>query len=80
MTLNAATAFDTSPLPTEFRRLAGSDLAEAGPSVDRHETAKLMLEAHENLCRTDDRNETAFKDVKHFLNEQIARDSKKPNS
>ena len=65
----------------EFRRLPGSDASEAPAAVDHTAAAKLMLEAHENLCRTDPRNEATFKDVKHFLRDEIdRRDRKTPDT
>jgi hypothetical protein len=30
-----------------------------------------MLEAHENLCTADERNESKFKDVKQCLRDQL---------
>jgi len=37
-----------------------------------------MLEAHEDLCRADERNEGKFKDVKQFLREEVARTAGNP--
>jgi len=62
-------------LPPEaaFWKLPGTDLtAKAGP-LDDLATARLILECHEDLCRTDERNEPKFKDVKHLLREDLAR-------
>ena len=45
-----------------------------GKSGDNNR-ASLMLEAHEALCRADERNEPKFHDVKELLREEIARQS-----
>jgi anti-sigma B factor antagonist len=73
MRVNPPPASRPAPAAGEFRCLAGSDSEEPLQKAAREETAKLMLEAHENLCRTDDRNEQKFADVKNFLREEIER-------
>jgi hypothetical protein len=45
---------------------------------DKVATSRLMLEAHEYLCRADERNEEKFRDVKQFLREEVARKAGSP--
>lgn len=59
--------------PCELRMLPGSDVAEAARSLDKKATAELMLEAHNNLVRADERNEPKFRDLTKVLREDIAR-------
>ena len=63
------------PLPPEsaFRKLPDSDLTALNKPRDKEGTTRLMLEAHEDLCRADERNEEKFRDVKQFLREEAAR-------
>jgi len=65
------------PDDIEFHKLPGSDLQAPSQGADTQETAQVMLECHEDLCRADERNEAKFKDVKQFLREDIARRSEK---
>jgi anti-anti-sigma regulatory factor len=66
----------TEPCPTEmppdedFRELPGSDLTRFR-SLDTSEAAALVLQAHEDLCRADPRNEARFAGVKQLLREGI---------
>src|SRR5438067_9060859 len=54
---------EEQPPPTsEFRKLADSDVSSATKRKDKSVTAAVMLEAHEDLCRCDGRNEAKFKD------------------
>jgi anti-anti-sigma regulatory factor len=68
------------PLPPEsaFRKLPDTDLTVLKKPKDKAGTTRLMLEAHEDLCRADERNEAKFKDVKQFLLEEAARGSRNP--
>jgi anti-anti-sigma regulatory factor len=61
------------PDPHAYELLPGSDLTKKEPLFDAVHQATLMLECHENLCRLTERNEEKFRDVKHFLREDIAR-------
>jgi len=65
----------TCPLPPEsvFRKLPDTDLTALNKPRDKAGTTRLMLEAHEDLCRVDERNEGKFRDVKQFLREEVAR-------
>lgn len=45
---------------------------------DKAGTPRLMFEAHEDLCRADERNEEKFRDVKQFLREEVARETGNP--
>ena len=68
------------PLPPEsvFRKLPETDLTALNKPKDKAGTTRLMLEAHEDLCRADERNEAKFKDVKQFLRAEIVRKSDNP--
>ncbi len=70
----------TCPLPpaSVFRRLPDTDLTAGNKPRDKEGTTRLMLEAHEDLCRADERNEGKFKDVKQFLREEVARTAGNP--
>lgn len=61
------------PPESEFRALPNTDLTTLRKPADAAETARVMLEAHEDLCQADERNEPKFKDVKQLLREEIAR-------
>jgi len=61
------------PPETEFRKLPDTDLTGLARPADKVGTTRLMLEAHEDLCRADERNEAKFKDVKQFLRDEVAR-------
>jgi len=54
-----------------FQRLPDSDLTQLNKPVDKSDTADLMLEAHDNLIRTDQRNLAKFKDLTSFLREKV---------
>jgi anti-anti-sigma regulatory factor len=60
------------PPDSEYRLLPDTDLTALSKPADQAVTASVMLEAHEDLCRADERNETKFKDVKNLLREEIA--------
>ena len=66
------------PLDSEYCQLPDTDLIALKKPADSFGTAQVMLEAHEDLCATDERNEPKFKDVKQFLREEIARKSEDP--
>jgi hypothetical protein len=61
------------PLDSEFCQLPDTDLTALKKPADSLGAAQVMLEAHEDLCATDERNEPKFKDVKQFLREEIGR-------
>ena len=56
-----------TPPACEFCKLADSDPFGGSKRKDKTETASVMLEAHEDLCRCDGRNEAKFTDVKKLL-------------
>jgi hypothetical protein len=70
--LPAAPNLQPPPSP-EFHRLQESDLVRPDNRPVKQRTATCMLEAHEDLCRADERNEAQFKDVKQFLREEVER-------
>ena len=61
------------PLAAEFCQLPNTDLTALKKPANSVGAAQVMLEAHEDLCATDERNEAKFKDVKQFLREEIGR-------
>ena len=68
------------PLPAdaEFQRLPESELGEVTPPLSKHDTVDLMLEAHDNLIRADQRNLAKFKDLTQFLRENVAKRAAPP--
>lgn len=63
----------TPPSETDFRILPESDITQLTRPLDKDETADLMLEAHDNLVRADERNAPKFRDLAKFLRENAAR-------
>jgi anti-sigma B factor antagonist len=61
------------PAETDLRKLPDSDVDALGKPVNKNETSDLMLEAHDNLVRCDERNAPKFKDLTRFLREKIER-------
>ena len=73
---------NSPPAGTDFQRLPDSDVNVVGKPLNKNETTDLMLEAHDNLVRCDDRNAPKFKDLTKFLREKIERrdaDNQKTN-
>jgi anti-anti-sigma regulatory factor len=66
------------PAESEFRQLPDTDLTALSKGSDKEATTRVMLEAHEDLCRADERNEAKFKDVKQLLREEVARTAREP--
>ncbi len=64
-----------APPASEFRQLPDTDLTAPNAMPAKDQTTALMLEAHEDLCVTDERNEAKFKDVKQLLREELERQS-----
>lgn len=56
-----------------LQQLPDTDLGEHARSLSKHDTADLMLEAHDNLIHADQRNLTKFKDLTQFLRENVAK-------
>jgi anti-sigma B factor antagonist len=56
-----------------FQKLPDSDIGEPARPLSKHDTADLMLEAHDNLIRADQRNLTKFKDLTQFLRDNVAK-------
>lgn len=67
----ADTGKNPPPAETDFRRLPDSDVGVLGKPLNKNETTDLMLEAHDDLVRCDDRNAPKFKDLTKFLREKI---------
>ncbi len=63
------------PPDSEFEQLPDTDLTGIKKPADSIGAAKMMLQAHEDLCNLDERNEPKFKDVKQLLREEISRKS-----
>jgi anti-sigma B factor antagonist len=59
------------PADTEFDRLPDSDASTLSKPLDKSDTADLMLEAHGNLVRADQRNASRFRDLTKFLREKV---------
>jgi anti-sigma B factor antagonist len=70
-TMNSGTA--PSLMEAEYEKLADTDLTQLTHLLDKDETADLMIEAHDNLIRADERNAPKFKELTRFLRETIER-------
>ena len=58
---------------TDYRKLPDTDLTQLSHSLDKDETTDLMIEAHDNLVRADERNALKFRELARFLREAIER-------
>lgn len=67
----------TVPTATEFQRLPDSDVTQLNKPLNKSDTADLMLEAHDNLIRADQRNLAKFKDLTSFLREKADKPKEK---
>ena len=65
------------PADAEFTRLPDSDVAMLNQPLNKGDTADLMLEAHDNLVRADERNASRFRDLTKFLREKV--EKRKPD-
>lgn len=72
---NPANLHPKNPPPAEadFQKLPDSDLNDVARPLSKHDTADLMLEAHDNLIRADQRNLAKFKDLTQFLRDNVAK-------
>ena len=61
------------PADAEFQALPEADSAGRSKLLAEHETARMMLEAHENLIRADACNQQKFENVTSVLRERIDR-------
>jgi anti-anti-sigma regulatory factor len=61
-----------------FQRLPDSDLGQITKPLNKNDTADLMLEAHDNLIRADNRNLAKFKDLTNFLRDRVEQHDAKP--
>jgi len=78
LTVNSSTL---PPLAeTEYRELPDTDLAGLEHPVGKDETADLMIEAHDNLVRADERNAPKFRELTRFLQERAERRRQRPES
>ena len=59
------------PAEAEFKRLPDSDVTALTKPLNKNDTADLMLEAHDNLVRADQRNAPRFRDLRKFLRESV---------
>lgn len=66
---------NTPPLlaEAEYRKLPDTDLTQLSHPLDKKETTDLMIEAHDNLIRADERNATKFKKLTRLLRDAIER-------
>jgi anti-sigma B factor antagonist len=65
---------EVHPEPTAsavLQRLPDSDITQLNKPLSKSDAANLMLEAHESLIRTDQRNRAKFKDLTSFLREKV---------
>ena len=59
------------PADAEFKRLPESDVTMLTGPLSKNDTADLMLEAHDNLVRADQRNAPRFRDLTKFLRQKV---------
>jgi anti-sigma B factor antagonist len=59
------------PASAAFQRLPDSDITQLSKPLTKNGTAELMLEAHGNLVRADQRNAAKFQDLTSFLREKV---------
>jgi anti-sigma B factor antagonist len=59
------------PAGAVFQRLPESDVRQLNKPLSKRETAELMLEAHDDLVRVDQRNVAKFKDLTAFLRDRV---------
>ena len=57
----------------DYRKLPDTDLTQITHPLDKDETADLMIEAHDNLVRADERNAQKFRELTRFLREAVER-------
>jgi len=57
----------------DYRQLPDTDLTQLTHALDKDETADLMIEAHDNLVRADERNAPKFRELARFLREAVER-------
>ena len=69
---------EPEPVGLQMQRLPDSELAQLPKVAAKNETADLMLEAHTNLIRADNRNLAKFKDVTAVLSARTEPNPDKP--
>jgi anti-anti-sigma factor len=65
------TGKDQPPADADFQKLPETDPEKPGKPLNKNQTSDLVLEAHENLMRCDERNAPKFKDLTKFLRGKI---------
>ncbi|MGI8602082.1 MAG: STAS domain-containing protein [Verrucomicrobiales bacterium] len=68
---------DHVPAEAQYHVLPGTELTAQGRPQNKIESTECMLEAHENLCAADERNQSKFADVTRFLRQEITEQQKK---
>ena len=64
----------SSPLAeADYRKLPDTDLTQLPHPLEKDETTDLMIEAHDNLVRADERNAAKFRELTRFLREAVER-------
>jgi anti-sigma B factor antagonist len=58
---------------TDYHKLPDTDLTQLTHPLDKDETADLMIAAHDNLVRADERNAPKFRELTRFLREAVER-------
>ncbi len=57
----------------DYRKLPDTDLTQLTHPLEKDETTDLMIEAHDNLVRADERNAAKFRELTRFLREAVER-------
>lgn len=57
----------------DYGKLPDTDLTQLTHPLDKEDTADLMIEAHNDLVRADERNEPKFRELTRFLREAVER-------
>jgi anti-sigma B factor antagonist len=60
-----------APPDSEFQKLPDTDIGILSKPLNKNDTADLMLEAHDNLIRADQRNVDRFQDLTQFLRKNV---------
>ncbi|HTS16770.1 MAG TPA: STAS domain-containing protein [Verrucomicrobiae bacterium] len=70
-------AINPSELPSlgeaDYHKLPETDIGELAHPLDKEETADLMIEAHDNLVRADERNAPKFQELTRCLRDAMER-------
>ena len=61
------------PADAQYHLLPDTDITQLKQPLNRDETADMMIEAHDNLVRVDQRNTPKFQELARFLRQAVER-------